>query len=154
MNENMTNTNDQEAISEPAPMNLDVRVRPIAPKNNLLAFASVKINDCFAVDGLKVMSGEKGLFVNMPSAPDGKGGYKDVCFPITADFRKQLQAAVLDGYSVAIEKMQAALDGANSQPRKEAQEKPSIRSQLNEAAKETRSQPAPQKTAEKTGDAR
>jgi len=143
MNENM-NT-QQETAAEMMPMKLDVRVRPIAPKNNLLAFASVNINDCFAVDGIKVVTGEKGLFVNMPSAPDGKGGYRDVCFPVTPEFRQQLNTAVLDGYSTAIEKMQATLDAAANTHRREAPEKPSIRNQLN-AAKEVQAQ-QPAKTA-------
>ncbi len=130
-------TNNTEAITG---MKLDVKVRPITPKNNLMAFASVKINDCFMVDGLKVLTGEKGLFVNMPSVKDNKGEYHDVCFPVTADFRKQLNSAVLDGYTAEIEKLQGVVDAAKGMP-----DKPSIKEKLNEANKEIQLRP-PAKT--------
>jgi len=112
MENNETNTKQETA--EPAPMKLDVTVRPITPKNNLIAFASVKINDCFVVDGIKILTGSKGLFVDMPSVPDGKGSYNDVCYPTTADFRAQITKAVLDGYDAAIDKMWDMLDIAET----------------------------------------
>lgn len=81
-------------------MKLDVRIYPVRePKGNLLSFASVTINDCFAVNGVKVTSGEKGLLVNMPSTKDSKGKYRDVCFPVTAEFRQQINRTVLEEYS-------------------------------------------------------
>lgn len=54
-------------------MKLDVRVRPIAPMGNLLAFANVTIGGCFKIDGFRICSSEKGLYVNMPATQD-KGG--------------------------------------------------------------------------------
>lgn len=111
-------------------LKLDVSVRPITPKNNLLAFASVKIADCFVVDSIKIVAGEKGLFVNMPSAQDNKGKFHDVCFPVTADFRQQLQNAILDSYAAAVEKVQDI--GA---AQREFTEKPLIRDRLKEGAK-------------------
>lgn len=60
---------------------LDVRAYPIAePKGNTVGFASVTINDMFAVHGIRVMNGEKGIFAAMPSVKDSKGEYRDVCF--------------------------------------------------------------------------
>lgn len=59
-----------------APIKLDVSVRIIEPVKNLMGFASVKFNDCFVVENLKIVQGSKGLFVGMPSQPDGKGGYR------------------------------------------------------------------------------
>lgn len=119
-----------EATSTGEPLKLEVTVRPITPKNNLLAFASVKIADCFVVDNIKIVAGEKGLFVNMPSAQDSKGKFHDVAYPITADFRQQLQTAILDSYGVAVEKVQGI--GA---AQREFTEKPSIKDQLKEGAK-------------------
>ena len=58
-----------------APLKLDVSVRVIEPVKNLMGFASVKFNDCFVVENLKIVQGSKGLFLGMPSQPDGKGGY-------------------------------------------------------------------------------
>lgn len=126
-----TNTNTvPETAGAAEPLKLDVSVRPITPKNNLLAFASVKIADCFVVDNIKIVAGDKGLFVNMPSAQDGKGKFHDVCFPVTADFRQQLQNAVLDGYTAAVEKVQNI--GA---AQREFTEKPSIKDKLRDGAK-------------------
>ena len=61
-----------------APLKLDVSVRVIEPVKNLMGFASVKFNDCFVVENLKIVQGSKGLFLGMPSQPDGKGGYRPV----------------------------------------------------------------------------
>lgn len=129
--------NTQAEAAGAMPLKLDVRVRPIAPKENLVGFASVTINDCFVVDGIKVCMGEKGLFVNMPSQQDAGGNWRDICKPITADFRRQLTEAVAEGYSAAIEKMQATLDAARG-----AAEKPSLTGALKENAGKVKNQPA------------
>ena len=83
-------------------MKLDVRVRPIAPMGNLLAFANVTIGGCFKIDGFRICSSEKGLYVNMPATQDKGGNWKDVCWPVTAEFRKQLNDALIDGYGQAM----------------------------------------------------
>lgn len=129
MNDNVTGT-VPENTGTSEPLKLDVSVRPIAPQNNLLAFASVKIADCFVVDNIKIVAGEKGLYVNMPSAQDSKGKFHDIAFPVTADFRQQLQTAILDSYAAAVEKVQGI--GA---AQREFTEKPSIKDQLKEGAK-------------------
>ena len=102
-------------------MKLDVRVRPIAPMGNLLAFANVTIGGCFKIDGFRICSSEKGLYVNMPATQDKGGNWKDVCWPVTAEFRKQLNDALIDGYGQAIENLQATLEAT-----KGAAEKPSL----------------------------
>lgn len=129
MNDTTANT-VPEGTGTAEPLRLDVSVRPITPKNNLLAFASVKIADCFVVDSIKIVAGEKGLYVNMPSAQDSKGKFHDVAYPVTADFRQQLQNAILDSYAAAVEKVQGI--GA---AQREFTEKPSIKDQLKEGAK-------------------
>ena len=88
-----------------APLKLDVSVRVIEPVKNLMGFASVKFNDCFVVENLKIIQGSKGLFVGMPSAPDGKGGYRETAKPITKEFREELNAAVLEAYEAKLEQM-------------------------------------------------
>lgn len=118
-------------------LKLDVRVKPIIPTGNLVAFASVTINDSFKVDGFRICSSEKGLFVNMPSTQDGKGNWKDVCWPVTADFRKQLSDALIEGYGQAIENLQATLEAT-----KGAAEKPSLSGALKENAGKVKNQPA------------
>ena len=57
------------------------------------------------VENLKIVQGSKGLFVGMPSQPDGKGGYRDMAYPVTKEFREQLNTAVLQAYEVKLEQM-------------------------------------------------
>ena len=117
-------------------LKLDVTVRPIAPMGNLLAYANVTIGDCFKIDGFRICSGENGLYVNMPSQQDGNGNWRDICKPITADFRKQLNEAVAEGYGAAIEKMQATLEAARGM-----NDRPSLSGALKENAGKVKSQP-------------
>ena len=80
--------------------NLDVRVYPIdEPKGNTLAFASVAIDDLAAIRGIRVVNGEKGLFVTMPQSQDNSGQYHDIAFPLNGDLRKDINAAVLDEFN-------------------------------------------------------
>jgi stage V sporulation protein G len=62
----------------------------------------VNLNDCFAIRNVKVMDSSKGLFVAMPSYKAGNGEYKDICFPVTAAFRQQLNDAVINAYHQAL----------------------------------------------------
>ncbi len=55
-----------KSITEAMPLKLDVSVRPIEPKGNLVGFASLKFNDSFVIDDFKVLESDKGLFVGMP----------------------------------------------------------------------------------------
>ena len=103
-------------------LKLDVTVRPIAPMGNLLAFANVTIGDCFKIDGFRICSGENGLYVNMPSTQDKQGKWRDVCWPVTADFRRQLNDATLEATRDA--------------------EKPSLTGALKENAGKVKTQPA------------
>ena len=78
---------------------LDVRVYPIdEPKGNTFAFASIAINDLAAIRGVRVVNGEKGLFVTMPQSKDSTGVYRDIAFPLSGDLRKEIGAAVLDEF--------------------------------------------------------
>ena len=126
-------------------LKLDVTVRPIEPKGNLIGFASIKLNDSFVIDDFKVLQGEKGIFVGMPSKPDGKGGYRDTARPITKDFRAALTGAVTEAYHAAVEKTQSR---ATALP--DTDKKQSLQEQLDNGAKQAAahnaSRPAPAKT--------
>ena len=77
------------------------------------------------------------LYVNMPSTQDGKGNWKDVCWPVTADFRRQLNDALIEGYGQAIENLQATLEAT-----KGAADRPSLSGALKENAGKVKAQPA------------
>ena len=71
--------------------------------------ATVTIADCLVLTGLRIVKGKKGMFVSMPqrklSKPDKNGNeYADIFFPVTHDFREELNNAVLDEYDRAIDK--------------------------------------------------
>ena len=143
-NEKATTGQATEQEAAPAlPMKLDISVRPIEPKGNLLGFASLKINDSFVVDDFRILQGDKGLFVGMPSKPDksSKTGYRDTARPVTKEFRAELTEAVTAAYHEAVEKLQAR---AAAIP---AAEKQSIQKQLangeKQAAKDNAARPAP-----------
>lgn len=132
-----TETTVQPEVKEAANLKLDVSVRPIAPMDNLLGFANVTINDSFVVEGFRICSGENGLYVNMPSQQDKNGNWRDMCKPITADFRRQLTDAIVEGYGVAIEKLQATLEAS----RTAAAERPSVTGALKDNADKVKGQP-------------
>ena len=127
----------QPEVKEAANLKLDVSVRPIAPMDNLLGFANITINDCFVVEGFRICSGENGLYVNMPSQQDKNGNWRDMCKPITADFRRQITDAIVEGYGVAIEKLQATLEAS----RTAAAERPSVTGALKDNADKVKGQP-------------
>lgn len=70
----------------------------------LRAYVTVTLANCFVVRGMKVIRGNNGLFVAMPSrkAPDGR--YHDVAHPINSEMRRQLEDRVLEVYQVELEK--------------------------------------------------
>ncbi len=71
-----------------------VVVRPV-DMNKVCAVASVTIDDEFVVHDLRVVDGDKGLFVAMPSRKLPNGEYRDVAHPINTETREMLQEAVL-----------------------------------------------------------
>ena len=87
-------------------MNISVKINRINTEGAVKATASATLDDCFAVRGIKVMEGKKGLFLNMPSYKASNGEYKDICFPVSAEFRQQLSDAVINAYKSAISQLQ------------------------------------------------
>jgi stage V sporulation protein G len=94
--------NTQAAASTALPTQVDVKISSIRPEGSVRAIASVNLNNCFAIRNVKVVDSTKGLFVAMPSYRAGNGEYKDICFPVTKEFREQLNNAVLDAYKQAL----------------------------------------------------
>ena len=71
-----------------------VTLRPVA-MNKVCAIASVVIDDQFVVHDLRVVNGDKGLFVAMPSRKLPNGDFRDICHPINTQSRTDIQQAVL-----------------------------------------------------------
>ena len=104
MNETMTSAAPEKEIAG-MDLKLDASVRPISPKNNLLAFASLRVADCLVINNIKIVAGEKGLMVDMPSAQDANGRYHNIAHPITSEFHERVKGVVLEKYAAALEKL-------------------------------------------------
>jgi stage V sporulation protein G len=66
--------------------------------SKMKAVVSVTFDDCFVVHDIKVIEGEKGLFIAMPSRKTSDGEYRDIAHPINRDMRSSLESAILDKY--------------------------------------------------------
>ena len=104
--------NEQEKPQSTATVSVDVKVYPLEDKGNLKAFADVTLGGCFAVKGVKVMEGEKGLFTAMPSRADANGIYHDTAFPTNKAMHDKLNKAVVGAYQKEMEKAQGPRSSA------------------------------------------
>ncbi|MEA5022211.1 stage V sporulation protein G [Desulfitobacterium sp. LBE] len=91
----------QTAAEQSLLMKVDVKIGSIRPEGNVRAYASINLNDCFAIRNVRIVDSTKGLFVAMPSYKAGND-YRDICFPVTKEFREQLNKAVIDAYHQAL----------------------------------------------------
>lgn len=80
----------------------DVRVRKVAKEGKMKAVVSITIDDEFVVHDIKVIEGEKGLFIAMPSRKASDGEYRDIAHPINSETREQIQGMILDKYQAAL----------------------------------------------------
>ena len=80
----------------------DVRVRKIAKEGKMKAIVSVTLDDESVVHDIKVIEGEKGLFIAMPSRKTADGEYRDIAHPINSETRQQMQDVILQEYEKAI----------------------------------------------------
>lgn len=80
----------------------DVRVRKVAKEGKMKAVVSITIDDEFVVHDIKVIEGEKGLFIAMPSRKAVDGEYRDIAHPINSATRDRIQNLILDAYEDAL----------------------------------------------------
>lgn len=81
----------------------DVRVRKVAKEGKLKAVVSITIDEEFVVHDIKVIEGEKGLFIAMPSKKALDGEYRDIAHPINSGTRERIQSTILKRYQQALE---------------------------------------------------
>lgn len=80
----------------------DVRVRKITKEGKMRAIVSITIDDEFVIHDIKVIEGEKGLFIAMPSKKAADGEYRDIAHPINSGTRESIQRIILDNYEKAL----------------------------------------------------
>ena len=76
----------------------DIRVRKIAHDGKMKAVISITLDNEFVVHDIKVIEGEKGLFIAMPSRKATDGEYRDIAHPINSETRDKIQRVILDKY--------------------------------------------------------
>lgn len=81
----------------------DVRVRKFSKEGKMKAVVSITLDEEFVIHDIKVIEGEKGLFVAMPSKKGLDGEYRDVAHPINTLIRERIQNAIMEGYNKALE---------------------------------------------------
>lgn len=81
----------------------DVRVRKVTKEGKMKAVVSITVDNEFVVHDIKVIEGEKGLFIAMPSRKAGDGEYRDIAHPINSETRDKIQTIILENYSAAAE---------------------------------------------------
>ena len=80
----------------------DVRVRKVAKEGKMKAVVSITLDDEFVVHDIKVIEGEKGLFIAMPSRKASDGEYRDIAHPINSGTRERIQKIILEKYEAAL----------------------------------------------------
>ena len=80
----------------------DDRVRKIASEGKMKAIVSVTFDNEFVVHDIKIIEGQNGLFIAMPSRKTPDGEFKDIAHPINTETRERIQSASLEAYEKAV----------------------------------------------------
>ena len=86
-------------------MKMEVRITSIVGAEKLKAYASVCFEDKFLIKGIRIIDGSNGRFVSMPSRKSKNGSFYDICFPVTKEFRNEMNDMVLAAYNQKMEEM-------------------------------------------------
>jgi len=81
----------------------DVWVRKVTKEGKLKAIVSITLDDEFVVHDIKVIEGEKGLFIAMPSKKATDGEFRDIAHPINSSTREKIQSIILDKYQQSLD---------------------------------------------------
>ncbi len=80
----------------------DVKIRKITNEGKMKAIVSITLDNEFVVHDIKVIEGENGLFIAMPSRKTPSGEFKDIAHPISTDVRQKFQSEILKHYNIAL----------------------------------------------------
>lgn len=81
----------------------DIRIRSVEKEGKMKAVVSITIDDEFVVHDIKIIEGEKGMFIAMPSRKAADGEYRDIAHPINTATRERLQSMILSKYQESLE---------------------------------------------------
>ena len=85
----------------------DVRVRRIEKEGKMKAIVSITLDNEFVIHDIKVIEGEKGMFIAMPSRKAADGEYRDIAHPINSQTRETIQQIILERYRTEMEAVEA-----------------------------------------------
>ncbi|NLK12074.1 MAG: septation regulator SpoVG [Candidatus Phytoplasma sp.] len=81
----------------------EVKVRLIESESRLRGIATITFDESFVVHDIRIIEGENGIFVAMPSKKMPNGGFRDVAHPINAEMRKHIEDAAIEAYNLELQ---------------------------------------------------
>ena len=88
----------------------DVRIRKVNKEGKMKSVVSITLDNEFVVHDIKIIEGEKGMFIAMPSRRAGDGEYRDIAHPINSETREKIQSIILEKYEVAANAEEEAME--------------------------------------------
>ena len=86
----------------------DVRIRKVNDEGKMRAVVSVTFDEEFVVHDIKIIEGQNGLFIAMPSRKMGEGDFRDIAHPLTSETRNKIKDAIFEEYNKVMEEMEEA----------------------------------------------
>lgn len=83
----------------------DVRIRKISDEGKMKAVVSITFDNEFVVHDIKIIDGQNGLFIAMPSRKMGEGDFRDIAHPLDSETRNKIREAIFDEYEKALNEM-------------------------------------------------
>jgi len=80
----------------------EVKVYPVRETGRLKAYATIVFNNCFIIRDLKVIEGDKGLFVSMPSRRKHDGSFRDIVHPLNSETRAMIEDLIVEEYKKTV----------------------------------------------------
>lgn len=94
----------------------DVRIRRVEKEGKMKAVVSITIDEEFVVHDIKIIEGEKGLFIAMPSRKAADGEYRDIAHPINSGTRERIQKLILEKYEETLAAALRSLSALKKRP--------------------------------------
>ncbi|MCI6013001.1 MAG: septation regulator SpoVG [Firmicutes bacterium] len=92
----------------------DVRIRKVSDEGKMKAIVSVTFDDEFVVHDVKIIEGQNGLFVAMPSRKMGEGDFRDIAHPLRSETRNKIKDAIFAEYEKLLKENEAASSAAET----------------------------------------
>ncbi|MDR1779036.1 MAG: septation regulator SpoVG [Clostridiales Family XIII bacterium] len=87
----------------------DIRIRKITDEGKMKGIVSVTFDDEFVVHDIKIIEGQNGLFIAMPSRKMGEGDFRDIAHPLTSETRNRIKDAIFEKYEALLSEIEAGV---------------------------------------------